>query len=114
MQSTRLGSAGLAISRICLGMMSYGDTSRRAWHLDADAAEPIVAAAAEAGVTCASVTFASGVLILTKPKVAKREPSSVSVTPSFEPRSPKGSRRQVLVSDRLQFQPTRRLERQMP
>jgi 1-deoxyxylulose-5-phosphate synthase len=51
MQSTRLGSSGLAISRICLGMMSYGDTSRRAWHLDADRAEPIVAAAAEAGVT---------------------------------------------------------------
>jgi aryl-alcohol dehydrogenase-like predicted oxidoreductase len=32
-------------------MMSYGDTSRRAWHLDADAAEPIVRAAVEAGVT---------------------------------------------------------------
>jgi aryl-alcohol dehydrogenase-like predicted oxidoreductase len=51
MQSTRLGSSGLAISRICLGMMSYGDTSRRAWHLEADGAEPIVRAAAEAGVT---------------------------------------------------------------
>jgi len=32
---------------------------------------------------CASVTFASGVLILTKPKVARREPPSVIVTPSF-------------------------------
>jgi 1-deoxyxylulose-5-phosphate synthase len=51
MQSTRLGSSGLAISRICLGMMSYGDTSRRAWHLESDGAEPIVRAAAEAGVT---------------------------------------------------------------
>jgi aryl-alcohol dehydrogenase-like predicted oxidoreductase len=51
MQFTRLGSSGLAISRICLGMMSYGDTSRRAWHLEADGAEPIVRAAAEAGVT---------------------------------------------------------------
>jgi hypothetical protein len=40
---------------------------------------------------CASVTFASGVLILKKPKVAKREPSSVSVTPSIELRSPKGT-----------------------
>jgi aryl-alcohol dehydrogenase-like predicted oxidoreductase len=50
MQFTRLGSSGLAISRICLGMMSYGDTSRRVWHLEADGAEPIVRAAAEAGV----------------------------------------------------------------
>jgi aryl-alcohol dehydrogenase-like predicted oxidoreductase len=39
------------VSRIGLGMMSYGDTSRRAWHLDADGAEPIVRAAVEAGVT---------------------------------------------------------------
>jgi len=40
---------------------------------------------------CASVTFAIGVLILMKPKVARRKPSSVSVTPSLETRSPKGS-----------------------
>jgi aryl-alcohol dehydrogenase-like predicted oxidoreductase len=39
------------VSRIGLGMMSYGDTSRRAWHLDADGAEPIVRVAVEAGVT---------------------------------------------------------------
>jgi aryl-alcohol dehydrogenase-like predicted oxidoreductase len=50
-KSIRLGSSGLTISRICLGMMSYGDTSRRAWHLGFDGAEPIVRAAAEAGVT---------------------------------------------------------------
>ena len=51
MEYARLGSSGLSVSRIGLGMMSYGDTSRRAWHLDADAAEPIVRAAVEAGVT---------------------------------------------------------------
>ena len=51
MDYVRLGSSGLSVSRIGLGMMSYGDTSRRAWHLDADAAEPIVRAAVEAGVT---------------------------------------------------------------
>jgi aryl-alcohol dehydrogenase-like predicted oxidoreductase len=39
------------VSRIALGMMSYGDTSRRDWHLGAAAAEPIVRRAAEAGVT---------------------------------------------------------------
>jgi 1-deoxyxylulose-5-phosphate synthase len=46
-----LGSTGLRVSRICLGMMSYGNDSERAWVLDEDAAEPIVRAAADAGVT---------------------------------------------------------------
>jgi aryl-alcohol dehydrogenase-like predicted oxidoreductase len=50
MDYLRLGSSGLKISRICLGMMSYGDRSSRAWHLDEDTAEPIVRRAAEAGV----------------------------------------------------------------
>ena len=51
MDYLRLGSSGLKVSRIGLGMMSYGDTVTRAWHLDEDAAEPIVARAVEAGVT---------------------------------------------------------------
>jgi len=46
-----LGKTGLRISRICLGMMSYGNDSDRAWALDEDAAEPIVKAAAEGGIT---------------------------------------------------------------
>jgi aryl-alcohol dehydrogenase-like predicted oxidoreductase len=45
-----LGATGLRVSRICLGMMSYGNDSERAWVLDEDAAEPIVRAAAEGGV----------------------------------------------------------------
>jgi len=47
----RLGSAGLKVSRICLGMMSYGSQAERAWHLDEAAAEPIVKAAVDGGVT---------------------------------------------------------------
>jgi aryl-alcohol dehydrogenase-like predicted oxidoreductase len=46
-----LGSTGLRVSRICLGMMSYGNNSDRPWVLDEDAAEPIVRAAADGGVT---------------------------------------------------------------
>jgi aryl-alcohol dehydrogenase-like predicted oxidoreductase len=46
-----LGSTGLRVSRVCLGMMSYGNDSDRAWVLDEQAAEPIVRAAADAGVT---------------------------------------------------------------
>ncbi len=51
MNHVRLGSSGLKVSRLCLGMMSYGDRSERAWHLDEDAAEPIVRRAADHGVT---------------------------------------------------------------
>jgi aryl-alcohol dehydrogenase-like predicted oxidoreductase len=47
----RLGTSGLKVSRICLGMMSYGDPNERAWHLEEDAAEPIVRRAVESGVT---------------------------------------------------------------
>ena len=51
MDYIRLGSAGLKVSRICLGMMSYGTAAERAWHLDEAAAEPIVKAAIDGGVT---------------------------------------------------------------
>ncbi|MFF4414159.1 aldo/keto reductase [Streptosporangium sp. NPDC001559] len=52
MDYVRLGSTGMKVSRICLGMMSYGDPSRwREWILDEERAEPIVRHAAEAGVT---------------------------------------------------------------
>jgi aryl-alcohol dehydrogenase-like predicted oxidoreductase len=50
MEYARLGTTGLKVSRICLGMMSYGDPGWHAWVLDAAAAEPIVTRAAEAGV----------------------------------------------------------------
>jgi 1-deoxyxylulose-5-phosphate synthase len=46
-----LGKTGLRVSRICLGMMSYGNDSDRPWVLDEDAAEPIVKAAADGGIT---------------------------------------------------------------
>jgi len=45
-----LGSTGLRVSRVCLGMMGFGNDSERPWVLDEDAAEPIVKAAADGGV----------------------------------------------------------------
>src|ERR1039457_190228 len=51
MRYTNLGRTGLSVSRICLGMMSYGNNSERPWVLDEEAAEPIVRTAAEGGVT---------------------------------------------------------------
>jgi 1-deoxyxylulose-5-phosphate synthase len=51
MEYARLGSTGLKVSRICLGMMSYGDPGSRRWMLPEAEAEPIVRRAVEAGVT---------------------------------------------------------------
>jgi aryl-alcohol dehydrogenase-like predicted oxidoreductase len=47
----RLGCSGLKVSRIGLGMMSYGDPAAQSWALPEDQAEPIVRRAVEAGVT---------------------------------------------------------------
>jgi 1-deoxyxylulose-5-phosphate synthase len=51
MDQVRLGATGLHVSRVCLGMMSYGNDSDRPWVLDEAAAEPIVRRAVEGGVT---------------------------------------------------------------
>ncbi|MCC6565506.1 MAG: aldo/keto reductase [Chloroflexi bacterium] len=51
MEYIRLGSTGMKVSRICLGMMTYGDPSWRKWILGIDEARPIVTRAAEAGIT---------------------------------------------------------------
>ena len=50
MKYVRLGGTGLKVSRICLGMMSYGDPAWRSWILDEAAAEPIVRSGVEAGI----------------------------------------------------------------
>ena len=39
-----------SVSRVCLGMMSFGEHESRAWALDESAAEPIVKRAVEGGV----------------------------------------------------------------
>jgi aryl-alcohol dehydrogenase-like predicted oxidoreductase len=45
-----LGTTGLRVSRLCLGMMSFGRHESRAWALDESDAEPIVRRAVEGGV----------------------------------------------------------------
>jgi aryl-alcohol dehydrogenase-like predicted oxidoreductase len=50
MDSVNLGRTGLRVSRVCLGMMSFGNDSDRPWVLDEEAAEPIVRAAVEGGI----------------------------------------------------------------
>jgi aryl-alcohol dehydrogenase-like predicted oxidoreductase len=53
MQYTHLGTSGLKVSRIALGCMSFGDTSRgfNEWALDDEAAEPIFRQAVDLGIT---------------------------------------------------------------
>ena len=50
MDYVNLGQAGLKVSRICLGMMSYGDPTILKWSLPEDQARPMVQHAVEAGV----------------------------------------------------------------
>src|SRR5437763_7372284 len=51
MEYMNLGRTGLRVSRICLGMMSYGKHPSREWTLDEQQAEPIVRGAVEGGIT---------------------------------------------------------------
>ena len=51
MQYVRLGGTGMQVSRICLGMMTYGDPDWRDWTLGIDDAEPFVERALELGIT---------------------------------------------------------------
>jgi aryl-alcohol dehydrogenase-like predicted oxidoreductase len=51
MQYVNLGDTGLRVSRVCLGMMSFGKHESRQWALDEASAEPIVRRAVEGGVS---------------------------------------------------------------
>jgi aryl-alcohol dehydrogenase-like predicted oxidoreductase len=53
MKYVRLGATGLEVSRICLGMMSFGEPQRgrTPWSLPEDQAMPLVKRALEAGIT---------------------------------------------------------------
>src|SRR4051812_9332915 len=51
MRYVNLGRTGLRVSRVCLGMMSFGNDSDRPWVLGEDDAEPIVRTAVEGGIT---------------------------------------------------------------
>lgn len=50
MQYVNLGTTGLKVSRICLGMMTYGTPQWREWVLDEAASRPFIQKALEAGI----------------------------------------------------------------
>ena len=51
MEHVTLGRTGLRVSRVCLGMMSFGRSDTRPWAIGEDEAEPIVRRAVEGGIT---------------------------------------------------------------
>src|SRR5579875_2892601 len=51
MEHVNLGATGLRVSRVCLGMMSYGRHESREWALGEEEAEPLIRAAVEGGIT---------------------------------------------------------------
>ncbi len=50
MQYVNLGKTGMKVSRLCLGMMTYGSPEWRAWVLNEEQARPFVERALEAGI----------------------------------------------------------------
>ncbi len=51
MEYTRLGSTGVTVSRVCLGMMTYGVKTGREWALEEDEARPFIKRAFDLGFT---------------------------------------------------------------
>jgi 1-deoxyxylulose-5-phosphate synthase len=51
MDYVNLGNTGLRVSRVCMGMMSYGQHESRPWALGQADAEPILRRAVEGGIT---------------------------------------------------------------
>jgi aryl-alcohol dehydrogenase-like predicted oxidoreductase len=93
MDYVNLGSTGLRVSRLCMGMMGFGNGSERPWVVDEDAAEPVVKAAVEGGVTffdtadtysAGASEEATGRLV---PKFLSRD-ESVIATKVFMPMTP--------------------------
>ena len=50
MKYTQFGNTGISVSKICLGMMTYGSKAWRDWILDYDESLPILTRAWEAGI----------------------------------------------------------------
>src|SRR5712672_1947040 len=50
MDYVNLGAAGVKVSRLCLGTMTYGSSSWRPWVLDEKASRPLIKQALDSGI----------------------------------------------------------------
>jgi 1-deoxyxylulose-5-phosphate synthase len=97
MDYTNLGKTGLRVSRICLGMMSYGSPQWRDWVLDEAASRPIVQRAVELGINFFDTAdmYSLGVSEEITGKLLKefmRRDETVIATKVFNPMSDKPNR----------------------
>jgi aryl-alcohol dehydrogenase (NADP+) len=93
MEFTQLGTTDLRVSRICLGIMSYGTTNWREWVLDETAGRTFIKRALESGInffdTADTYSFGASEEILGRAlkDFAKRE-DVIIATKVFFPTSP--------------------------
>ena len=97
MDYTNLGKTGLKVSRICLGMMSYGSPQWRDWVLDETASRPIVQRAVELGINFFDTAdmYSLGVSEEITGKLLKeftRRDETIIATKVFNPMSDKPNR----------------------
>jgi 1-deoxyxylulose-5-phosphate synthase len=97
MNYLNLGKTGLKVSRICLGMMSYGSPQWRDWVLDETASRPIVQRAVELGINFFDTAdmYSLGVSEEITGKLLKefmRRDETVIATKVFNPMSDKPNR----------------------
>ncbi len=97
MDYLNLGKTGLKVSRICLGMMSYGSPQWRDWVLDEAASRPIVQRAVELGINFFDTAdmYSLGVSEEVTGKLLKefmRRDETVIATKVFNPMSDKPNR----------------------
>jgi 1-deoxyxylulose-5-phosphate synthase len=93
MEYTNLGKTGLKVSRLCLGMMTYGSSKWRPWVLDEEQAYPFVQRALELGINffdtadIYSLGASEEVLGHTLKKAGARRENVVIATKVFNPMS---------------------------
>src|SRR6202453_4139814 len=93
MRYANLGTSGLRVSRVCLGMMGFGNNSDRPWVIDEDAADPIVKTAVEGGVTFFDTadTYSKGASEVATGKIVSKyltRDEAVIATKVFMPMTP--------------------------
>ena len=92
MQYVNLGASGLKVSRICLGMMTYGDPKWRPWTLGERAARPFLRRALDRGINFFDTADmyslgASEVVLGNALKAMTRRENVVVATKLFNPMS---------------------------
>ncbi|RPA58219.1 aldo/keto reductase [Aerococcus agrisoli] len=108
MQYIQLGNSDLSVSRICLGCMGFGDSTKglHPWILDQDATDEIVQQALDAGINFfdTAISYAEGTseLYLGKAlaKFAKRE--DIVVATKFMPRTEEERANQVSAREHIE------------